>query len=137
MNIISNGKLRRCAIGVVSVIAARAPQPALPTLLQCCSRLAVPAACDTCGVTASSKWTNNANARCVALQRSGIGSQIHVLGLVLAVAMDLDRILLLDTDVHDALFTDDDYCGAVGVPGICAAARFARHSPAPACRRAC
>ena len=47
----------------------------------------------------------------VDLQRSGIGSQIHVLGLVLAVAMDLDRILLLDTDVHDALFTDDAYCG--------------------------
>lgn len=49
---------------------------------------------------------------CFSPQRSGIGSQIHVLGLVLAVAMDLDRVLLLDTDVHDALFTDDEYCGA-------------------------
>jgi hypothetical protein len=54
-------------------------------------------------------WTHHTP--CVLSQRSGIGSQIHVLGLVLAVAMDLDRILLLDTDVHDALFTDDEYCG--------------------------
>jgi hypothetical protein len=49
-----------------------------------------------------------------------------VLGLVLAVAMDLDRILLLDTDVHDALFTDDRYCGAIGEQSICAAVRLAR-----------
>lgn len=40
--------------------------------------------------------------------------------------MDLDRILLLDTDVHDALFTDDEYCGAIGVQSICAAVRLAR-----------
>lgn len=45
------------------------------------------------------------------IQRGGIGSQIHVLGLAISTAMDLDRVLLLDTDVKDALFTDDKYCG--------------------------
>ena len=43
---------------------------------------------------------------------AGIGSQLHVLGLALAVAMDTDRILLLNTDVEEGMYTNDPYCGA-------------------------
>ena len=42
---------------------------------------------------------------------AGIGSQLHVLGLALGVAMDTNRVLLLRTDVRHALYTDDPYCG--------------------------
>ena len=48
------------------------------------------------------------------LQASGIGSQLHVLGLALAVAMDTNRVLLMNTHVDEAMFTNDAYCGEQG-----------------------
>jgi hypothetical protein len=42
---------------------------------------------------------------------AGVGSQLHVLGLALGVAMDTNRVLLLNTDVRHAMYTNDPYCG--------------------------
>jgi hypothetical protein len=52
--------------------------------------------------------------RCCTLcmqERAGIGAQLHLIGLALAIAMDTNRILLLDTNVEAALYTKDPYCG--------------------------
>ena len=48
-----------------------------------------------------------------ALQKGGIGAQIHTIGAALAAALDLGRVLLLEYDSESTLFTEDTWCGAV------------------------